>query len=153
VTAGLDHIGVVVSDLDRALEFWHGLIGLPVTARGEASWPHLSELNGLPAVVLHWCTLSLGGAVLELTSYRGGPPAAARAGGEDEPGRAHVGVVVDDLDEMTARLRRAGVTLRSDAPVRLAAGAYRGWRALYAVDPDGTSVELFEAAAGGNGHA
>ena len=47
MTAGLDHIGVVVSDLDRALGFWHGLIGLPVTGRGEAGWPHLSELNGL----------------------------------------------------------------------------------------------------------
>jgi hypothetical protein len=58
-----------------------------------------------------------------------------------------VGIVVDGLDEMTARLRRAGVRLRSDGPVRLAAGQYRGWRALYAVDPDGTSVELFEPAA------
>jgi catechol 2,3-dioxygenase-like lactoylglutathione lyase family enzyme len=147
VTAGLDHIGVVVSDLDRALAFWQGLVGLPVTARGEASWPHLSDLNGQPGVALGWCTLSLGGAVLELTSYRGGAPAAGRAG-EDEPGRAHVGIVVDDLDEVTARLLAAGVTLRSPGPVALAAGQYRGWRALYALDPDGTSVELFERPAG-----
>ena len=47
MTAGLDHVGVVVSDLSRALGFWHGLVGLPVTGRGEAGWPHLSELNGL----------------------------------------------------------------------------------------------------------
>lgn len=143
MNAGLDHLGVVVSDLDRALGFWHNLIGLPVTGRGEASWPHLSDLNGLPGVVLGWCTLSLGSAVLELTSYVGGPLAGPRAG-EDEPGRAHVGIVVDNLDELAGQLRGAGVTLRSDGPVRLAAGAYQGWRALYAVDPDGTSVELFE---------
>ena len=148
MTAGLDHIGVVVSDLDRALGFWHGLIGLPVTGRGEAGWPHLSELNGLPEVTLGWCTLALGtSAVLELTAYDGGPPACSRAG-EDEPGRAHVGIVVDDLDTLAGRLRGAGVTLRSDGPVRLAAGSYRGWRALYALDPDGTSVELFERPGG-----
>jgi glyoxylase I family protein len=144
VTAGLDHVGVVVSDLDRALGFWTGLIGLPVTGRGEAGWPHLSELNGLAGVTLGWCTLAVGAAVLELTSYAGGQAAGPRAG-EDEPGRAHVGIVVDgDLDELAGRLRGAGVTLRSDVPVRLAAGSYKGWRALYAVDPDGTSVELFE---------
>jgi len=148
VTAGLDHVGVVVSDLDRALGFWHGLVGLPVTGRGEAGWPHLSELNGLAGVTLGWCTLALGTAVLELTAYAGGPPAGTRAG-EDEPGRAHVGIVVDDLDELAGRLRGAGITLRSDGPVRLAAGSYRGWRALYALDPDGTSVELFERPGGG----
>jgi catechol 2,3-dioxygenase-like lactoylglutathione lyase family enzyme len=143
VTAALDHVGVVVSDLDRALGFWHGLVGLPVTGRGEARWPHLSELNGRPGTVLGWCTLALGTAVLELTAYAGGPQAGPRAG-EDEPGRAHVGIVVEDLDGLAGRLRGAGVTLRSGGPVRLAAGQYQGWRALYALDPDGTSVELFE---------
>jgi hypothetical protein len=33
--------------------------------------------------------------------------------------------------------------------VPIAAGSYQGWRALYALDPDGTSVELFERPAGG----
>ena len=60
---------------------------------------------------------------------------AALARVADEPGRAHVGIVVDGLDELAARLRRAGVTLRSDGPVRLAAGQYRGWRALPPTNP------------------
>jgi catechol 2,3-dioxygenase-like lactoylglutathione lyase family enzyme len=142
--ASLDHIGVVVGDLDRALGFWHDLLGLPVTGRGTADWPHLSELNGLPGVALRWCTLALGGTVVELTAYEGGPRPAPRASGEDEAGRAHVGIVVDDLDAITARLRRAGIRLRSDGPVTIGAGQYAGWRALYALDPDGTSVEFFE---------
>jgi catechol 2,3-dioxygenase-like lactoylglutathione lyase family enzyme len=35
MTASLDHVGVVVSDLDRALGFWRDLLGLPVTGQGE----------------------------------------------------------------------------------------------------------------------
>lgn len=142
--AGLDHIGVVVSDLGSALGFWHDLVGLPVTARGTADWPHLRELNGLPGVVLRWCTLALGDTVIELTAYEGGPLPAPRVSGEDESGRAHIGIVVDDLDAMAARLLAANVRLRSDGPVKIKAGQYADWRALYALDPDGTSVELFE---------
>ena len=154
MTALLDHIGVVVSDMDRALGFWSGLIGLEVTGRGHADWPHLSELNGLDGVELEWCTLALGSGVIELTSYAGRPAGESYRSGEDEPGRAHVGLVVDDLAQLAGRLASAGVRLRSAGPVVLWAGQYAGWRALYAIDPDGTSVELFErpakAAAGGN---
>jgi catechol 2,3-dioxygenase-like lactoylglutathione lyase family enzyme len=162
VTALLDHVGVVVSDMDRALDFWSGLIGLEVTGRGRADWPHLSELNGLDGVELEWCTLALDRAVIELTSYASRRAADSRRSGEDEPGRAHVGLVVDDLAQVAGRLTGAGATLRSAGPVLLMAGQYAGWRALYALDPDGTSVELFERpprpvraagpAAEGNGH-
>lgn len=147
--ARLDHIGIVVSDIDRALGFWRDGIGLEVTGRGTADWPHLSELNGLPEVALEWCTLALGETVvIELTAYHNGPPAGARASGEDAPGRAHIGIAVDDLGAVLARLRAGDARLRSDGPVRIAAGQYTGWRAIYALDPDGTSVELFERPAG-----
>jgi catechol 2,3-dioxygenase-like lactoylglutathione lyase family enzyme len=99
-------------------------------------------------VVLRWCTLAVGTSVIELTVYARGPLAGPREG-EDEPGRAHVGIVVSGLDGLAGRLRAAGVRLRSDGPVPIAAGSYQGWRALYALDPDGTSVELFERPAGG----
>lgn len=153
MTAQLDHIGVVVSDMDRALGFWSGLIGLEVTGRGRADWPHLSELNGLDGVELEWCTLALGSGVIELTSYAGRPVGGSSRSGEDEPGRAHVGLVVDDLAQLAGRLGSAGATLRSDGPVLLMAGQYAGWRALYALDPDGTSVELFERPASATGPA
>lgn len=146
-----DHIGVVVSDIDRALGFWRDAIGLAVTGRGTADWPHLSDMNGLPGVALDWCTLALGDTVIELTAYHGGQAAAPgeNAPGENPPdentpGRVHVGIVVDDLGAVLARLRTGNARLRSHRPVRIAAGQYTGYLAIYALDPDGTSVELFE---------
>lgn len=141
---GLDHIGVVVSDLERALAFWRDGLGLAETGRGVAGWPHLSTLNDLDDVELEWATLALGPATIELTRYLRPPGAAAPASLENALGRAHIGVVVDDLAGVVARLSALGARLRSPQPVTIAAGAYAGWLALYALDPDGTSVEIFE---------
>jgi catechol 2,3-dioxygenase-like lactoylglutathione lyase family enzyme len=140
----LEHIGIVVGDLERALAFWRDGLGLAETGRGVAAWPHLSTLNGLDDVELEWATLALGPATIELTSYLRPPGTDAPAGLENAPGRAHVGVVVDDLASVVARLRALGARLRSPEPVMIAAGAYAGCLALYALDPDGASVELFE---------
>ena len=67
--AALDHIGIVVADLERALAFWRDGLGLEQTGRGVAEWPHLSALNGLAEVRLEWATLALGNATVELTRY------------------------------------------------------------------------------------
>jgi catechol 2,3-dioxygenase-like lactoylglutathione lyase family enzyme len=142
--ARLDHIGIVVGDLERALAFWRDGLGLAETGRGVAGWPHLSTLNGLDDVELEWVTLALGAATIELTRYAQPTGRHAPAALENAPGRAHVGVVVDDLAGVVVRLRALGARLRSPEPVTIAAGAYAGWLALYALDPDGTSVELFE---------
>ena len=144
--ARLDHIGIVVGDLERALAFWRDGLGLAETGRGVAGWPHLSALNGLDDVELEWVALALGPATIELTRYVRPPGAGAPPGLENTPGRAHVGVVVNDLAGVSARLRALGARLRSPEPVTIAAGAYAGWLAVYALDPDGTSVELFERA-------
>jgi catechol 2,3-dioxygenase-like lactoylglutathione lyase family enzyme len=142
--AALDHIGVVVGDLDRALAFWRDALGLAETGRGVAGWPHLSALNGLGDVRLEWATLALGTGVIELTRYVHPSEPGTPARGENEPGRAHVGIVVDDIAAVVERLRAAGAPLRSPEPVTIAAGSYAGWLAVYAADPDGTSVELFQ---------
>jgi catechol 2,3-dioxygenase-like lactoylglutathione lyase family enzyme len=142
--AHLDHIGIVVSDLERALAFWRDAVGLAETGRGVAGWPHLSPLNGLDAVQLEWATLALGAATIELTCYLQPPGSRAPAELEHAAGRAHVGIVVRDIAAVVRRLRALGATLRSPEPVTIAAGSYAGWLAIYAVDPDGTSVELFQ---------
>jgi catechol 2,3-dioxygenase-like lactoylglutathione lyase family enzyme len=140
----LDHVGIVVSDLERGLAFWRDGVGLTETGRGVADWPHLSALNGLERVELEWVTLALGDATVELTHYRCPPGAPLPPGLENAPGRAHVGIVVDDVAAVAARLAAGGASLRSPRPVALVAGSYAGWLAIYAVDPDGASVELFQ---------
>jgi catechol 2,3-dioxygenase-like lactoylglutathione lyase family enzyme len=142
---GLDHAGLTVSDLERALRFWRDAIGFEETGRGTVRWPHLDRLTGVAETEIEWVGLSLAdGTQVELQEYHHPRGRPCGPGGEGDPGRGHLGLRVDDLDRVVGRLRDAGAELRSAEPVLLERGAYSGWRAVYAIDPDGISVELME---------
>jgi catechol 2,3-dioxygenase-like lactoylglutathione lyase family enzyme len=148
VPARLDHVGVAVGDLDRSLRFYAGLLGLRLRARGEAADEDLADLTGYPGARIRWADLDAGaGRVLELVEYVT-PLAAPGTGGPNAPGVAHVGVAVPDLAGALERLERAGVPIRSARPVRLRGGEWDGVTCVYAVDPDGLTVELLERPAG-----
>jgi catechol 2,3-dioxygenase-like lactoylglutathione lyase family enzyme len=146
---GLDHAGLSVSDLDRSLAFWRDALGLRETGRGTVRWPHLDRLTGIEENEIEWVGLALAdGTQLELQEYhhpRGHP---CEPGAEADPGRSHLGLQVDDLEGLMLSLRESGAPLRSEEPVLLERGAYTGWRAIYALDPDGNSVELMEPPSG-----
>lgn len=142
---GVDHVGVTVSDVDRSLEFWRDLLGLAVTGRGVVEWEHLDRLVALPDTKIEWCELALpGGGKVELSQYHRPVGEAVSPGGENEPGRSHVSLLVDDLAEMLAMLRSNGVRARTEDPVDIPLGAYEGGKAAYVFDPDGVELELIE---------
>jgi catechol 2,3-dioxygenase-like lactoylglutathione lyase family enzyme len=143
---GLDHAGLTVSDLDRAVAFWRDLLGFRELGRGVVRWPHLDRLTGIDETAIAWVGLALeDGTTVELQEYLH-PRGRAVDGdaAESSPGRTHLGLAVRDLDALVERLHGARVPLRSPAPVVLEEGAYRGWRAIYCLDPDGHSLELME---------
>ena len=142
---GVDHVGVTVSDVDRSLGFWRDLLGLSVTGRGVVEWEHLDRLVALPDTKIEWCELALpGGGKVELSQYHRPTGEAVSPGDENEPGRSHLSLLVDDLTEMLAMLRSNGVRARTDDPVDIPLGAYEGGKAAYVFDPDGVELELIE---------
>jgi catechol 2,3-dioxygenase-like lactoylglutathione lyase family enzyme len=60
------------------------------------------------------------------------------------PGRGHIGLEVDGINDLCASLAGAGVQVRSQ-PVRLTEpGEWFGVRSMYAEDPDGMLIELVD---------
>jgi catechol 2,3-dioxygenase-like lactoylglutathione lyase family enzyme len=124
----VDHVSLRVSDLDRALEFYHDLLGLPIRDRDRF------ENDEVPYVAV-----AAGGRHLHLVP-------------SDDPldvGGEHVCLLVRssttdseaDLRDLLDGLRAAGVEVEADEP-RKRYGAYgRDW-AAYVRDPDGRRVEL-----------
>jgi catechol 2,3-dioxygenase-like lactoylglutathione lyase family enzyme len=144
---GVDHVGVTVSDVDRSLGFWRDLLGLPVTGRGTVEWEHLDRLVALEGTKIEWCELALPeGGKVELSRYHRPEGAPVTPGEENEPGRSHLSLLVDDLAGMLVTLRAAGVPARTDEPVDIPVGAYAGGKAAYVFDPDGIELELIERA-------
>jgi catechol 2,3-dioxygenase-like lactoylglutathione lyase family enzyme len=146
---GVDHVGVTVSEMDRSLAFWRDLLGLEVLGRGTVEWEHLDRLVALEGTRIEWCELALpGGGKVELSRYHRPVGAPVAPGEENEPGRSHLSLLVDDLAGMLANLRDAGVPARTEEPVEIPVGAYAGGKAAYVFDPDGIELELIQRAVG-----
>ena len=116
----IHHVSLLVSDTRRALDFYHGILGLGVD-------PHRPDM-GFPGA---W--LQIGDQQIHLIEMpdrvRAATPAAH--GGRDW----HVALAVSDLDALVSALagRGIGYTLSRS-----------GRRALFCRDPDGNAVELVE---------
>lgn len=143
-TQGLNHVSVTSADLDRSLDFYGDVLGLRLIARGETDAEHLPTILGFPEVLLRWAELELANdQILELFEYLV-PRGTALRQRTCDPGCVHIALEVDDLDRVFAQLRAAGVTTRS-GPVTITTGNWAGARCLYALDPDGVTIELVES--------
>lgn len=142
---GIDHFGVTVADVDRSLAFWRGQLGLEVAGRGVVEWEHLDRLVALPDTRIEWVELRIpDGGTVELSQYHRPVGAPTEPGEENEPGRSHVSLLVDDLAALLAQLVAAGVRTRTPEPVDIPVGSYAGGKAAYVFDPDGVEIELIE---------
>jgi diaminopimelate decarboxylase len=141
----LDHSGVTVADLDRSLRFYHELLGLPVRAQGVDDRPHIAAITGLAGARVRFADLDAGGGrVVELLQYLE-PVSAPAAAPPNAPGTGHVAIEVADVAGAVERLRGAGAAIRSRGPVAIENdGGWAGVTCVYAVDPDGFTVELLQ---------
>jgi len=124
----LDHVAIRVSDLDRALEFYHDLLGMEIRDRdrydaGEV--PYVAVVAGGRHVHLVPTDeeIDVGGEHLCLL---------IRSSEVDSRG---------ELDELLEDLRDRGVEVEDGEPYRRYGGYGRAW-AAYVRDPDGRRVEL-----------
>lgn len=127
----LDHVALTVSDMDRALAFYQGLLGCEVLGQ------LLLESDTFKLVYLR-----KGGAYLELFAHRSTPERsderpAAPGTASTEGGFQHLAFHTDDVDGVAATLEAAGVPFVQ--PPRDAPG---GVRLAFVRDPDGNQVEL-----------
>jgi catechol 2,3-dioxygenase-like lactoylglutathione lyase family enzyme len=146
----LDHVGFAVSDLDRSIAFYETLLGTPMLMRKTWDVPYVGEIVGYPDLVLEGAFFQLpNDVILELLEYSSPAPGTVDMESYNA-GNAHLCLVTDDMAADFARLRAAGYdTFRSERPIDIPWGPYRGGRACYLRDPDGASIELLEAPPGG----
>lgn len=151
----IDHINIVVSDMERSVRFYSEMLGLK---RGfevmlEGAW--IDTVTGLAHARAHCVFMETDdpGVRLELLQYLA--PTGDGLAANTLPyttGIRHLAFTVADLDALVARLRGAGVPLVSDpVAVPFAVSTMGRKRLCYFHDPDGTLLEA--AAYGGTGEA
>lgn len=147
---GIDHLNIVVTDMERSVRFYTELLGFRQTAEVHLEGDWIGRIVGLEGVKARAVFIEPpgGGPRIELLEYAA-PTGAARTENSraNTLGLRHLAFRVEDIAAMAAKLRAAGVTLFSE-PVRVPAGVVKfaaGDKTLvYFLDPDGVILELAE---------
>lgn len=127
----LNHIAVLVPDLDQALEFWRDQLGL--------SLDHIETVSGMNAKIAF---LPLGESEIELVQPTDQDSGLARFLDKRGPGLHHICIEVEDLGAKLEDLKEKGVQLIDEQPVTLEDG-----RQLAFIHPKGAGgvlVELYQ---------
>jgi lactoylglutathione lyase len=146
---GLWHFSFTVSDLDRSIDFYCGLLGMQLRLRQDQNNEYTRKLVGYSDANLKVAQLSLAGTaigpsghVLELVQFLA-PTFPSHPAGTGYPNSSHMAFTVDDIGAEYQRLREAGVIFRSE-PIPITAGVNKGGATVYFLDPDGVTLELLQ---------
>jgi catechol 2,3-dioxygenase-like lactoylglutathione lyase family enzyme len=136
------HVGLNVPDMEQALAFYQGLLGLDLSWRHFVSGPVLEEITGIPDakadVVQLLCP---GGSRIELTAYV--PTGRRTPASQNDVGLTHLSFGVKDVEGVQERLEAAGVKFASrPLPITGPDHPLEGWTVTYLSDPFGTTLEL-----------
>jgi len=129
----IDHVGIAVSDLDRAIALYEGTFGMPLVHRETV------EEQGVEAVLL-----DVGDGHIELLSPLGPETVVGKFVEKRGEGLHHVAYRVDDIDAALANLKKVGIEL-IDSEARI---GIRGSRVafLHPKSTGGVLTELVEPA-------
>jgi len=94
--------------------------------------------------------VSLADQTIEFLEYQGPDRPSAPAKPFD-PGFAHLALVVDDIDALLVRIAAYGWKAQG-IPQPIASGARAGTRVIYAVGPDGATIEFMQPPATAQAH-
>ncbi len=129
---GINHIALVVPEVEQALKFWRDTLGLP-----------LQGVQDMPEQASRIAFLPAGGGEVELVQPTTPDSGVAKFLQKRGPGIHHVCFETDDLDGMIDLLKGKGVRLIGEKPSTGAGGV----RMIF-VHPEsagGVLVELYES--------
>jgi methylmalonyl-CoA/ethylmalonyl-CoA epimerase len=128
---GINHIAMVVPEVEQALSFWRDTLGLP-----------LQGIHDVPEQAARIAFLPTGGGEVELVQPVTPDSGVAKFLQKRGPGIHHICFETDDLDGMVELLKAKGVRLIGEKPATNAGG-----QRMIFVHPEsagGLLVELYE---------
>ncbi|WP_066399289.1 VOC family protein [Neobacillus mesonae] len=142
---GFIHSGITVKNLESALDFYVNTLGFELLSTQVANSDYIFdivEIPGLKEIKIAFVQIP-GGQVIELLEYVGIDTYSGSARSCDY-GTGHICLMVENLEVMFNELQAKGVQFKSKKVANINAGANKGSKAIYMLDPDGYIIELME---------
>jgi len=106
---GVRHTGIVVHDIEGALNFWIDLLGAKVLVDQIEQGEFISQLLGMEKVSVRTIKLDVGdGSVIELLSFNSHQNESTWEGQPYSTGITHVALNVLNIEKLTLNLQAAG---------------------------------------------
>jgi methylmalonyl-CoA/ethylmalonyl-CoA epimerase len=129
----IDHVAIVVDDIDKALAFWRQALGLD-----------LEHIEEVPEQASRIAFLPTGESEVELVEPTTDDSGLARYLQKRGPGMHHICFEVDDIDEMLARLKERDIRLINESALSRSDG--KRYAFIHPESTGGVLVELYELA-------
>ncbi len=127
----LDHVAVLVKDLEEALSFWQDKLGLT-----------LDHVETISSMAVKIAFLPLGESEIELVQPTSEDSGLAKFLEKRGPGLHHICLEVEDISKKINELKEKGVRLIDEEPVTMDDG--RKLAFLHPKSAGGVLVELYE---------
>lgn len=127
----INHVAVVVDDMDKALSFWRDALGM-----------ELHDLRDVPAEKSQVAFLPLQGSEVELVRPTSDDSGIAKYLAKRGPGMHHICLEVDDIEGMMSQLKSKGVRLINEEPRTAADG--KKYAFIHPESASGVLVELYQ---------
>ena len=127
----INHVAVVVDDMEKALSFWRDALGMD-----------LHGLHEVPAEKSQVAFLPLPGSEVELVKPTTDDSGIARYLARRGPGMHHLCLEVDDIEGMMAQLKAKGVRLINEEPRTASDG--KKYAFIHPESTSGVLVELYQ---------
>lgn len=127
----IDHVALVVGDIDEALAFWRDALGIALD--------HVDEVPRENSAIAF---LPLGESEIELVQPTTDDSGVAKYLEKRGPGMHHLCLEVDDIEAMLAQLKGKGIQLIHEEPVVAESG--KKYAFIHPKAAFGVLVELYE---------
>ena len=127
----IDHIAIVVEDIESALGFWRDALGLELD--------HVEDIPEQKSIVAF---LPTGGSEVELVKPTTEDSGVARYLQKRGPGMHHICFEVDDIEATLAHLEGKGVRLINETPITSVDGKKLAF--IHPESTHGVLVELYQ---------
>lgn len=126
----INHVAILVKDIEDALVFWRDKLGLP-----------LEHIEDVPSQASKVAFLPLGESEIELVQPTDSESSLSKALEKRGEGMHHLCIEVDDIEVMVRRLKEKEVQLINEEPLDLPG---RRMAFIHPKSANGVLVELYE---------
>jgi catechol 2,3-dioxygenase-like lactoylglutathione lyase family enzyme len=143
------HTVLLVSDMDRSIEFYCDTLGFELINRDDdRRGEFLDRMFNIDGVHIKLALVRAGGEIVELIEPVAPAPLVEYDGSENRFGICRIGWEVDEIEQLVDDLKAKGVEFLSEI-VDMTVGHYAGGKVVFFRDPDGIVLEFQQPAVPG----